>query len=66
MKKIVCGAFVALGLMACATDEGQCLKDGDNVVLIGDSITEQGFRNPWGYYHVLTNVAGKVAKAGGP
>ena len=67
MNKLLVGVCVfALMSAACAVDEGQCLKDGDNVVLIGDSITEQGFRNPWGYYHVLTNVAGKVAKAGGP
>ena len=42
------------------------LQDGDNIVLIGDSITEQGYRRPWGYYHVLTNAAGEVAEAGGP
>ena len=67
MNKLLVGLSVfALASAVCATDEGQCLKDGDNVVLIGDSITEQGFRRPWGYYHVLTNVADEVAKAGGP
>ena len=38
----------------------QIVKDGDTVVLIGDSITEQGFRKSWGYYHQLTNVLPRV------
>lgn len=33
---------------------------GDTVVMIGDSITEQAFRNPWGFYHVLTNAAPEI------
>ena len=63
MKLILMVASVAL-VGAARGAEG--LKDGDNIVLIGDSITEQGFRNSWGYYHVLTNAAGEVAKAKGP
>ena len=67
MNKLLTGLFVlALTSAVCAADEGPCLKDGDNIVLIGDSITEQGFRNSWGYYHVLTNAADEVAKAKGP
>jgi len=38
----------------------QIVKDGDTVVLIGDSITEQGFCNKWGYYHLLTNALPSV------
>ena len=38
----------------------QIVKDGDTVVLIGDSITEQGFCNKWGYYHLLTNAMPRV------
>ena len=63
MKLILMVASVAL-VGAARGAEG--LKDGDNIVLIGDSITEQGFRNSWGYYHVLTNAADEVAKAKGP
>lgn len=40
-------------------------KAGDNVVLIGDSITEMAACESWGFYHVLTNAAGKAAAAGG-
>lgn len=67
MNKLLVGVCVfALMSAVCAVDEGQCLKDGDNVVLIGDSITEMAVEQPWGLYHVLTNVAGEVVKAGGP
>ena len=66
MKKIVCGAFVAFGLLACAADEGQCLKDGDNIVLNGDSITQMSVGKPWGFYHLLTNAAAQSVENGGP
>ncbi len=60
--------LVAAGLAVCAAcahgiefwSDDDLLSDGDTVVLIGDSITEQGFRNSWGYYHHLTNVLPQV------
>lgn len=71
MNKTVYRLFAVLSVAAVAftvraVSETFSLKDGDNVVLIGDSITEQGFQYPWGYYHVLTNAAAEVAKTGGP
>ena len=56
----------ALGFGAARADDGcaeaeteaePLVKPGETVVLIGDSITEQAYRNPWGFYHVLTNAA---------
>ena len=41
------------------------LKDGDNVVLVGDSITEQGCQYPWGYCNVLARAADEAAKEDG-
>lgn len=32
------------------------LAPGERIVLVGDSITEQSFRLPHGFYHVLTNA----------
>ncbi len=51
--------IVLAGLIFCAaTGYAKCLvKEGDSIVLIGDSITEQGYR--WkndGYYHILSNA----------
>ncbi len=48
-----------VGLLFCAVmGSAKCLvKDGDSIVLVGDSITEQGYR--WkhdGYYHILSNA----------
>ena len=65
MKHIIRGFWCVAALIG-VVHGADGLKDGDNVVLIGDSITEQGFRRQWGYYHVLTNAVGEVAKAGGP
>lgn len=66
MKKSAIAVFLLVGTLVGAVRGAEGLKDGDNIVLIGDSITEQGFRNSWGYYHVLTNAADEVAKAKGP
>ena len=65
MKKYLIG-WLCVAALAGVAQGVEGLQDGDNIVLIGDSITEQGYRRPWGYYHVLTNAAGEVAKAGGP
>ena len=60
MKRFLLLLSVALSVAVraadAAWDDDPLVRPGDTVVLIGDSITEQGFRNPWGYYHVLTNA----------
>lgn len=58
MKKtlLLLAVLATASIRAQDAEEDPWIRRGDNVVLIGDSITEQGFRNPWGYYHVLTNT----------
>lgn len=66
--RILCAlAFAALRLGAArAEPDGEepsaepLVRPGETVVLIGDSITEQSYRNAWGYYHALTNAAPEV------
>ena len=56
-------ALASLGLGAmrahAADEEGFAdawVRPGETVVLVGDAITEQAYRNDWGFYHALTNA----------
>ena len=63
LTRPLCALAAALCLVAARADDGGAqadaprVKPGETVVLIGDSITEQAYRIPWGYYHALTNAA---------
>lgn len=52
--------LAVLSSLAAFGDDAPLVKKGDTVVMIGDSITEQSYRNRWGYYHALTNAAPEI------
>lgn len=67
MKKLFCAIAAAAAFAAFADDDDfdpeelePVVKDGDTVLIIGDSITQQSVQRPNGYWHLLTNALPNV------
>lgn len=60
MKRMIIALLFTL-IGASIAHAQSLLKPHDRIVLIGDSITEMGVRNPYGFYNQLTNAAFQVA-----